>query len=390
MPVINSIAAVKDELTEWRRDIHAHPEIAFEEVRTSALVADKLRSWGIEVHTGIARTGVVGVLHGRKPGRAIGLRADMDALPMEEENTFEHRSQNPGRFHGCGHDGHTTMLLGAARYLAETRNFDGTVHFIFQPGEEGAGGGKLMVEEGLFDRFDCDEVYALHNWPDLPMGEAAVMPGPMMAASDDFFVEIRGKGGHAAMPHKCIDPVVVAAQLVTALQTLVSRRTDPLDAAVISVTKLEAGTATNVIPRVARLAGTKRTLLPETREAIERGIERMARSLADAFEVEVEVSFKHGYPPTVNTPENAGFAKRAVERVLGEGKVRETMAPSMGAEDFAYMLEKRPGAYVWVGQTGSELGCAVHNPRYDFNDDILPVGASVLATLVEERLPRTG
>jgi len=388
MPVINSIAAVKDEMTAWRRDIHAHPEIAFEEVRTAALVADKLRSWGIEVHTGLARTGVVGVLHGRGPGRAVGLRADMDALPMEEENTFGHRSQNPGRFHGCGHDGHTTMLLGAARYLAETRNFDGTVHFIFQPGEEGAGGARVMLEDGLLDRFDCDEVYALHNWPDLPVGEAAVAPGPMMAASDEFQVEIRGKGGHAAMPHQCSDPVVVAAQIITALQTLISRSLDPLDSAVVSVTRLEGGTASNVIPRVARLGGTMRTLRPETREAVARGIERIATNVAAAFGVEAATTIRRGYPPTVNTPENAVHAKRAAERVLGEGNVHESIDPCMGAEDFSYILQERPGAYVWVGQAGAPGGCAVHNPRYDFNDDILPVGASLLATLVEQRLPR--
>jgi hippurate hydrolase len=391
MPIINSIAAMKDEMTEWRRDIHAHPEIAFEEVRTSNLVADKLKSWGIEVHTGIAKTGVVGVLRGNGSGdRSIGLRADMDALPMDEENDFPHKSKTPGKFHGCGHDGHTTMLLGAAKYLAETRNFDGTVTFIFQPGEEGAGGGRVMVEEGLFDRFDCDEVYALHNWPDLPVGEIGIKTGPMMAASDLFDIIITGKGGHAAMPHKGIDPVVVAAQMVTAFQSLVTRRVDPLDAAVISVTQIHTGSAYNVIPAEARLNGTVRTLRADTRDFVEAGMARIAQSLGTAFEVEVHFDYRRGYPPTVNPEREATIAKEVAETVLGEGKVHTELPPVMGAEDFAYMLEARPGAYLWVGQAGGPGACSVHNPRYDFNDDILPLGSSLLASLVEQRLPRSG
>ncbi|NBB83760.1 MAG: amidohydrolase [Alphaproteobacteria bacterium] len=389
MPIINSIAAMKDEMTEWRRDIHAHPEIAFEEVRTAGIVADKLKSWGLEVHTGIARTGVVGVLRGNGGGgRSIGLRADMDALPMDEENDFPHKSRTPGKFHGCGHDGHTTMLLGAAKYLAETRNFDGTVTFIFQPGEEGAGGGRLMVEEGLFDRFDCDEVYALHNWPDLPVGEVGVKAGPMMAASDLFDITITGKGGHAAMPHKGIDPVVVAAQLVTAFQSLVTRRIDPLDPAVISVTQIHTGSAYNVVPAEARLNGTVRTLRADTRDFVEAGMARIVQNLGAAFEVETHFDYRRGYPPTVNPEREAAIAREIAESVLGDGKVHTELPPVMGAEDFAYMLEARPGAYLWVGQAGGPGACSVHNPRYDFNDDILPIGSSLLASLVEQRLPR--
>jgi len=388
MPIINSIAALKDEMTEWRRDFHAHPEIAFEEVRTSNIVAEKLREWGIEVHTGIAETGVVGVLKGRgSGGRAIGLRADMDALPMDEANDFPHKSRSPGKFHGCGHDGHTTMLLGAAKYLAETRNFDGTVTFIFQPGEEGAGGGRRMVEEGLFDRFQCDEVYALHNWPDLPVGHAGIKAGPMMAASDVFTITITGKGGHAAMPHKCIDPVIVAAQMVQAFQPLVSRRLDPLDSAVISVTQIHAGSAFNVIPNEAVLNGTVRTLLPQTRDFVESNMARIAQSLGAAFDVEVHFDYRRGYPPTVNPEREAAIAKDITEDVLGEGTVLTELAPVMGAEDFAYMLEARPGAYIWLGQAGGPGACSVHNPHYDFNDDILPLGASLLASLVEKRIP---
>ena len=389
MPIINSIAAMKEEMTEWRRDIHAHPEIAFEEVRTSELVATKLEEWGIEVHRGIAKTGVVGVLTGRDDGasqKSIGLRADMDALPMEEENDIPYKSQNPGKFHGCGHDGHTTMLLGAAKYLAETRNFSGTVNFIFQPAEEGAGGGRVMVEEGLFDRFPCDEVYGMHNWPKLPAGEVAVVPGPIMAAADVFNVTVTAKGGHAAMPHLCNDPVVIAAQMVTAFQTLISRNADPLDSAVISVTQLHAGSAHNVIAEQAKLGGTVRTFRAATQDMIEQGMERIARGIGDAFGAQVDFDYQRGYPATVNHDEQAAVASRIASDVVGHENVRTDEEPVMGAEDFSFMLLQRPGAYLWLGQAGGPSACMVHNPRYDFNDEVLPIGASLFANMVETRL----
>ncbi len=389
MPIINSIAAMKEEMTEWRRDIHAHPEIAFEEVRTSNLVATKLEEWGIEVHRNIAKTGVVGVLKGRDNGaggRSIGLRADMDALPMEEENDVPYKSTNPGKFHGCGHDGHTTMLLGAAKYLAETRNFSGTVNFIFQPAEEGEGGGRVMVEEGLFDRFPCDEVYGMHNWPKLPAGEVAVVPGPIMAAADQFEITVTAKGGHAAMPHLCNDPVIIAAQMVTAFQSLVSRNTDPLDAAVISVTQVHAGSAHNVIAEQALLTGTVRTFKPATQDMIEEGMQRIAKGICDGFAAEVDFNYRRGYPATVNHEEQAAFAFRTARDVVGAENVHSDAEPVMGAEDFSYMLLQRPGAYLWLGQAGGPSACMVHNPRYDFNDEVLPIGASLFANMVETRL----
>jgi len=388
MPVINSIAARHDEMTAWRRDFHAHPEIAYEEVRTSGLVAERLAAWGIEVHRGLAETGVVGVLHGRGGGngRAVGLRADMDALPMTEETGLPYRSRNPGAFHGCGHDGHTAMLLGAARYLAETRAFDGTVHFIFQPAEEGRAGAKRMIDDGLFERFPCDEVYALHNWPDLPAGTIGLRHGVMMAASDEIQVTVRGRGGHAAMPHKCVDPVVAAAHMIAAFQTLVSRNADPVESAVISITRLSAGTANNVLPEEARFGGTARAFHDAMREHLEAGLRRVAQGVADAFGAEAEVRYRYGYPPTVNHDEQADAAAHAAARVVGDANVRTDVPPVMGAEDFAYMLEACPGAYLWVGQGGGPTACSVHNPHYDFNDAILPTGASLLATLAETRL----
>ena len=388
MPIINSIAAMQDEMTAWRRDIHAHPEIAFEEARTAGLVAERLRSWGIDVHEGIATTGVVGVLRGRgESGRAIGLRADMDALPMTEETGLPYQSTNPGRFHGCGHDGHTTMLLGAAKYLAETRNFDGTVHFIFQPAEEGAGGGRRMVEEGLFDRFPCDHVFALHNWPDLPVGKVAVRSGAVMAASDEFHIAVRGRGGHAAMPHHCIDPVVVAAQIVTGLQTVVSRTTDPLDAAVLSITKLEAGVAFNIIPEEVRLSGTARTFKATVQTRLEADMRRMAEGIAAGFGATAELRYLRGYPATVNPVEGAAIAAGIAASVVGTDNVVEDNPPTMGAEDFSFMLMRRPGAYIQVGAADGG-GHGLHNPRYDFNDEILPIGTSLLASLVETRMKR--
>ncbi len=389
MPVINSIAALSDEMTEWRRDFHAHPEIAFQEVRTSQKVAERLADWGIEVHRGLGRTGVVGVLRGRgDSGRSIGLRADMDALPMTEENEVPWKSTKPGVFHGCGHDGHTTMLLGAAKYLSETRNFDGTVHFIFQPAEEGAGGGREMVKDGLFERFDCNEVYALHNWPMLPAGKVGVKPGPMMAATDTFDIKIKATGGHAAMPHNCVDPAVIAAQIVLALQSLVSRNTDPLDNAVVSVTQVHVGSAYNVIAEEAFLCGTVRTFNPAVSTMIEQGMARIVENTARAFGAEGTVSYLNGYPATVNHERQTEIAAAAAADVVGDDGIVRDIAPVMGGEDFSYMLLERPGAYVWVGQGGGPSACNVHNPRYDFNDQILPIGASFLARLVERQLAR--
>ncbi|MEO1248890.1 MAG: M20 aminoacylase family protein [Pseudomonadota bacterium] len=388
MPVLNSIAANNPEMTDWRRDFHTHPEIAYEEQRTAAIVAEKLESWGLEVHRGIAKTGIVGVLKVGEGTGTLGLRADMDALPMQEQNDFAHKSTNPEAFHGCGHDGHTTMLLGAARYLAETQQFDGTVHFIFQPAEEGEGGGERMVEEGLFERFPCDEVYALHNWPTMPAGQIGMRAGPVMAAADKFTIEIEGKGGHAAYPHATVDPVIIAAQLITAFQTLVSRSTSPLDCAVISTTTVEAGTAFNVIPGTVRLGGTVRTFKPEIQRAIHEGMARMTDQICAAFGARGELNYLDGYPATINHPTETEYAAEAACDVVGVENVITDVEPSMGGEDFAYMLERRPGCYFFVGQGGGPSDSMLHHPTYEFNDDILPIGASMFARLVERRLAR--
>ena len=378
------IRAFEQDLIAWRRDFHRHPELGFEEFRTSGLVAERLRSFGLEVHTGIGRTGVVGVLDGSLgPGPTIGLRADMDALPMQEENDFEHRSTIPGRFHGCGHDGHTTMLLGAARYLAATRRFRGRVVFIFQPAEEGLAGGRAMVEDGLFERFPCDQIYAAHNWPEEALGTVVVRSGAIMAASDFLDIEIEGMGAHAAMPHRGIDPVLVAAHVVTALQSLVSRQTNPQDAAVLSITKIEAGSAYNVIPRLVKMAGTCRTFDPGVRDRMEAGISRVAEGVAQAFEAQARVRYLRNYPATVNSERETEIARRAAARVVGESNVFSDRKPSMGGEDFAFMLERRPGSYVWLGQGGGPSACNVHHPRYDFNDALLTLGASFWASLIE-------
>ncbi len=389
MPVHNRIAEFAADMTAWRRDIHAHPELAFQERRTSDLVAAKLTEWGIAVTREIAGTGLVGTLrqgHGR---RAIGIRADMDALPMPEDNEFPHRSQTAGVMHACGHDGHTAMLLGAARYLAETRNFEGAVHFIFQPAEENGGGGEVMVREGLFDRFPCDMVFGAHNDPTLPVGQMIAAPGAVCANTDDFTIRITGRGGHAARPHRAIDPVVVGAQIVLALQTLVARRVDPLDSAVLSTCTFHAGTATNVIPDTAVLGGTVRTLKPETRDAMERMMGELAADIARANGAMTEFSLERGYPCVVNDPAATACAWQAGAALLGEDKVIRQRPPGMGGEDFAYMAQKVPGCFVRIGQAGRDKGSApVHTVHYDFNDDILPIGASLWATLVEQELPR--
>jgi hippurate hydrolase len=391
MPINNRIAAMQPEMAAWRQDLHTHPELRFEEHRTAAQVAKLLASWGIEVHTGIATTGVVGVLRGTgSSGRSIGLRADMDALPMPEATGLPYASQTPGVMHACGHDGHTTMLLGAAKYLAETRNFDGTVHFIFQPGEEGGAGARVMMEEGLFKRFPCDSVFGLHNDPGLPLGEADIRDDVMMAASDRFFVTIRGQGGHAARPHAGIDPIVVGAHIVTALQSIVARRVDPIESAVISTTQFHSGTAENVIPDEATLVGTVRTLKPEVQDLVEAAMRRIIEATAAAHDATAEFTYRRGYPPTVNHAEQARRAARAASLVLGEGKVRRDMPPVMGGEDFSFMLLERPGAYIKLGQATATKGAQpVHTVQYDFNDDLLPVGASFFAGLVEQELPRS-
>ncbi|MBC7800979.1 MAG: amidohydrolase [Gemmatimonadaceae bacterium] len=389
MPVHNRIADLSPELTEWRRDLHAHPELGFEEHRTSGIVAAKLAEWGIEVTRGIAGTGLVGTLRHGSSDRSIGLRADMDCLPMTEENAFAHASTTPGRMHACGHDGHTTMLLGAARYLAETRNFDGTVHFIFQPAEEGGGGGRVMVEEGLFDRFSCDMVFGAHNDTTLPIGTMQAAVGQVSAASDRFWVRITARGGHAASPHRAIDPVVIGSHIVLALQGIVSRRTDPLKSAVLSVTQFHAGSTGNVIPDTATLNGTVRTLDAEVRDEVERLMAQVVEATAAAHGAKAVLEYERGYPSVINAAEPTARAVQAAERLLGQGKVITAAPPGMGGEDFSYMALKVPGCFVRIGQRDGEKGAvSVHHPRYDFNDDILPIGASLWATLVEQELSR--
>ena len=389
MPVINRIAAFHPEMQGWRQDIHAHPELGYEEHRTSETVARLLAEWGVEVHRGIAGTGVVGVLRSGNSGRAIGLRADMDALPMPEETGLPYASRNPGRMHACGHDGHTTMLLGAAKYLAETKHFDGTVVFIFQPAEEGGAGGQRMVQEGLFARFPVDSVFAVHNDPGLKLGEMSVVAGPVLAAADMLDIRIRGRGGHAARPHLAIDPVLVGSQIVVALHHVVSRRVDPLDSAVISLCQFNAGSARNVIPEAAEIRGTVRTLLPRTQDEMERLIVQTAKSVGAMNDAEVEVDYQRGYPPTVNHEAETERAALAAAKVLGQDRVIRQRPPVMGGEDFSFMLLERPGCFVRVGQADGARGAVpVHHPKYDFNDDALPIGASFFASLVEQELPK--
>jgi hippurate hydrolase len=389
MPVINRIAAFQPEMQAWRRDIHAHPELNYEEHRTSETVARLLASWGIEVHRGIATTGVVGVLRIGSSGRAIGLRADMDALPMPEETGLPHASTVPGKMHACGHDGHTAMLLGAAKYLAETKQFDGTVVFIFQPAEEGGAGGQRMVQEGLFKRFPVDAVYAVHNDPGTKLGEMTVVTGPVLAAADGLDIRVRGRGGHAARPHLAIDPVLVGAQIVVGIHQIVSRRVDPLDSAVISLCQFNAGSARNVIPDSAEIRGTVRTLLPRTQDAMERLITQAAKGIAALNDAEVEVDYQRGYPPTVNHAAETERAALAAAKVSGVERIIRDAPPVMGGEDFSFMLLERPGCFVRIGQADGAKGAVpVHNTKYDFNDDLLPIGASFFAQLVEQEMPR--
>jgi hippurate hydrolase len=380
MPVIDRLKHSHAEMVGWRRDLHAHPETAFEETRTARLVAEKLASFGIEVHPGVARTGVVGALRAGASARAIGLRADLDGLHIQEQNEFAHRSRYAGRMHACGHDGHTTMLLGAARHLAETKRFDGTVYFIFQPAEENEGGGRAMVEEGLFDRFPMEGVYGMHNWPGIAAGKFGVLPGPMMASFDIFEIAVSGRGAHAAMPHTGIDPVVAASALVQALQTI------PSEPAVVTVTQFHAGDAWNVIPEQAILRGTTRAFRPAVQDQIEAGIRRVCAGIDATHGTRSSVRYERRYPPTVNHPRETGIAAAAMAAVVGAENVLTDLQPTMGAEDFAFMLRAKPGCYVWIGNGPGAGGCVLHSPRYDFNDEILPIGASYWATLVEQVL----
>lgn len=390
---VSFVAERHETFTAIRRDLHAHPELGLEQYRTAALVAERLHQWGVEVHTGIGKTGVVGVIRGAADasGRSVALRADMDALPIQEENDFAHRSTRPGLMHGCGHDGHTTMLLAAAQYLAATRNFDGRVFLIFQPGEEGFAGAKKMIEDGLFERFPANEVYALHNWPGLPAGHIGLNPGPMMAAADRVEIVISGRGGHAAHPHLTVDPVLIAGHIITAAQSIVARNVAPIEAAVVSLCSLSAGHpgAFSVVPREARLVGTIRTFQYSVQTLIEQRLADLVQSVARAFGGEATVEYERIYPATINHAPQYEHAVRVAEELVGRERVVRHMPPSMGAEDFAFMLHVKPGCYVRLGQGGADGGCFLHNSRYDFNDAVIPLGAGYLAALAEKRMPLT-
>jgi len=385
MPVLNSAAQMKEEISEWRRALHRNPELMFDVGQTAAFVAGKLAEFGCdEIVQGLGRTGVVGLIRGRGGnGPTIGLRADMDALPIHETTGKPWTSANPGRMHACGHDGHTSMLLGAARHLCETRNFRGAVAVIFQPAEEGGGGGREMVKDGLMDRFAIGEVYGMHNLPGLPVGRFAIRKGPIMASTDEFTVTVRGRGSHAALPHAAIDPVVTGSAIVTALQTIAARNTDPLDSAVVSVTKFHAGDAYNVISETAELAGTVRTLRPATRDLVERRIREIVNGVAAAHGAEAEIDYDRNYPVTVNHPEQTGRAAEAAAAVAGKAAIDTETPPLMAGEDFSYMLEARPGAFIFIGN-GDSAG--LHHPAYDFNDDVIPYGVSYWTALAESLL----
>jgi hippurate hydrolase len=388
MPVVQPIAALHEEMTAWRRDIHAHPELGFEEKRTSDLVAAKLAEFGVEVHRGIGKTGVVGVLRSGSSARSVGLRADMDCLPIEEANTFAHRSTHAGRMHACGHDGHTTMLLGAARYLAETRNFDGTVNFIFQPAEEGIGGAKAMIDDGLFKRFPCDAIFGMHNRPGMPLGKFAVRSGAMMAGGAFFDIDIEGRGSHGARPEAGVDSILVAAHVTAALQSIVSRNVRPVDTAVLSVTQVHGGNAYNVIPQTVRLSGTVRAFSNEVMQLIGRNIARVAEGVAAGFGAKAKTDFRAIFPPTINHAEEADYAASICAEVVGAESVKRDPALIMASEDFSFMLNEVRGCYINIGNGDGEGACEVHNPSYDFNDSALPYGASFFARLVEKRLAK--
>jgi hippurate hydrolase len=390
---VEHIRRWSDDFTRIRRDLHAHPELGFEEHRTARLVCDQLTAYGIEHHAGVGRTGIVAVIEGRRDtrGRRIGLRADMDALPLQEENDVAHRSRYDGRMHGCGHDGHTTMLLACARYLHATRNFDGIAFLIFQPGEEGHAGAKAMIDDGLFDRFPAERVFALHNWPALPPGRIGITPGPAMAAADRIEIVIDGRGGHGAHPHLAVDPVLVAGHVITAVQSIVSRNVNPLDTAVISLCAMQAGNpgAMSVIPAHARLVGTVRTFRPKTQDTIEARLRELVGSIAAAFGAKATLTYERVYPPTINHDADAQFAADVAETLVGRENVLRNLDPSMGAEDFSFMLQAKPGAFARLGQGGAESGAFLHSSRYDFNDAVIALGGGYLAALAEQAMPET-
>ena len=395
MNLIDPIIQFQSELQQIRRNIHAHPELCYEEQRTADVVAQKLTEWGIPVLRGMGVTGVVGIIKRGSSDAAVGLRADMDALPMQEFNTFAHASTHPGKMHACGHDGHTAMLLGAAHHLAQHGTFDGTVYVIFQPAEEGGAGAKKMIEDGLFEKCAMQAVYGMHNWPGAPVGTFGVTPGPMMASSNEFEVTVRGKGSHAAQPHKSVDPIMVAVQIAQSWQTIISRNKSPLDSGVLSITQIHAGSATNVIPDDAKLIGTVRTFTIPVLDLIEQRMREVATHTAAAFGAEVEFGFRRNYPPLINHAKETAFAVKVMQDVVGTASVNAQVEPTMGSEDFAFMLQHKPGCYVFIGNgegehrdVGHGLGpCNLHNPSYDFNDDLLPIGASYWVRLAEAALP---
>jgi amidohydrolase len=387
MPIVNRVADLHSEIAEWRRDLHAHPEILYDVHRTAATVAEKLKAFGCdEVVPGIGRTGVVGVIRGRKStsGKTIGLRADMDALPITELNDLPYKSTEPGKMHACGHDGHTAMLLGAARYLAETRNFDGTAVVVFQPAEEGGAGALAMLEDGMAERFGIDEFYGMHNYPGMPLGEFGINSGPIMAAADYVTIDIEGYGGHAARPHKTIDPVLVGAHIITGIQSVVSRNTDPLKSAVVSICVVEAGSADNIIPQTVRLRGTARTLDDKVQDMVEANLHRLVENTAAAFGATAKLTYRRNYPVLVNHEHETGFAASVAKEIAGAERVNTQLPAMMGAEDFSFMLRKRPGAFIWVGNGD---GAGLHHPSYNFNDDAIPLGTSYWVKLVETALP---
>ncbi len=396
MSVIPRLNELHPEMTTWRRELHAHPQTAFEETFASEFIAKKLQAWGIEIHQGLAKTGVVGVIQGRRtagtttsnsgPLRTIGLRADIDALDIQEQNDLPYKSKFAGKMHACGHDGHTTMLLGAAKYLAETRNFTGSVCVIFQPAEENEGGGRVMVEEGLFDKFPCDAVFGMHNWPGIPVGQFGACSGPIMAAFDVFEITVKGQGTHAAMPHLGIDPIVEAAQIVTALQTIASRNVNPLDQVVLSITQIHGGDTWNVIPTEVKLRGTVRTFRQPVQDMVEANVRRIITGIAASLGGSADLRYERRYPATINTAQETEWASATAVEVAGEDQVDTHVAPCMGSEDFAFLLQKRPGCYIWAGNGPSDNGRLLHNPKYDFNDDLLPIGATYWARLAERLL----
>ena len=389
MPVLNRIADFHADMTAWRRDLHANPEIGLQETRTSGVIADLLRGFGVdEVHTGMAQTGVVGVIYGSTPGEAIGLRADIDALPILEETGKPYASKNPGVMHACGHDGHTAMLLGAARYLAETRNFAGTAYVIFQPAEENFGGANLMVKEGLFERFPMRQVFGMHNWPTVPANTFKWRDGPVMAAVATIEIEITGKGAHGAQPHLGTDPILIAAAIVQALQSIVARNVSPLQGSVVTIGSIHGGNAHNVIPETVRMLGTARWFDPAVADALEHGVLRLSRGIAESFGATANARFDRIYPATVNDADAMSMARAAASTVVGDNRVEEMEFPTMGGEDFSFMLEAKQGAYIMLGTSSGNNDAGLHHPRYDFNDDALPTGASYWATLVEQQLPR--